>query len=317
MQIIDAHCDALYKLQLAKRGTYFKHELNFRDAPELETNLYRLQQGKVKVQFFAIFVYPEIPSSEQWQHALEQVDVFHTEVIGKNPEMKHIKSFKDIALLKADEIGAVLTLEGLDCIGNDLMKLETLIRLGVLSVGLTWNNANLYADGIGEERGAGLTALGKEAISLINKHKLLTDVSHLSDQAFWEVLELADHPFASHSNARAIHPHKRNLPDEAIQALFEKGGQLDVVFHPSFISDNGEETDITDLIRHIEHLYSLGGKNKIGFGSDFDGIEVFVKNLEHAGKYQLLINELLNYFPEETVKGFAYKNMMYFLARVK
>lgn len=317
MRIIDAHCDALFKMQLAKRGRFYDRELDFRDDSELATNLERLQAGNVKVQFFAIFIYPDIPADEQWQHALEQVDLFYTEILEKNPEMKHIKSFDEIPTLKPNEIGAVLTLEGAECFGNDLMKLETLIRLGVLSVGLTWNNANLCADGIGEARGAGLTNLGREAIELMNKHQILADVSHLSDRAFWEVIELADYPFASHSNARTIHPHKRNLPDDAIRALFEKNGQLHVVFNPPFISEKDKEIGISDLIRHIDHLCSLGGQNNIGFGSDFDGIESHVKNLEHAGLYLNLINELVKHYSEEVVQGFAYNNMQNFLAKIK
>lgn len=314
--IIDAHCDALFQLQLAKRGIKHNRLLHFRDDPRLATNVKRLQEGGVKVQFFAIFILPDIPSDEQWQHALEQVDLFYTEVLGKNPEMKHVKSFKEIKDLMPNEIGAVLTLEGAESFGNDLMKLRTLIQLGVLSVGLTWNHANLCADGAGEPRGGGLTQLGKEAVELMNENRILTDISHLSDQSFWDVIDMADYPFASHSNARAIHNHKRNLPDDAIIALLEKGGQMHVVFHPPFTSEKGEDTKIADLIRHIEHICSLGGEKQIGFGSDFDGITTFIKDLEHAGLYPNLINELLKFYPEELVRGFMYDNMINFLTGV-
>lgn len=310
MKIIDTHCDALLKLQHTKRRIDCDTPLNFRTSPELETNMLRLKKGGVRVQFFAIFIYPDIPTDEQWQHALEQADMFHSEIIGKNPEMKHIRSFTEIDNLKPGEIGAVLTLEGAECIGNDLTKLRTLYRLGVLSVGLTWNYANLCADGAGEVRGAGLTAFGKEVVALNNENRILTDVSHLSDQAFWDVLEHADYPFASHSNARSICNHPRNLPDEAIQALIGKGGFIHIVFNPPFIRENSEEASILDLIRHIDHICSLGGEKYLGFGSDFDGISSFVDRLSHAGEYQNLINELLKSYPEEIVKGFAYDNFM-------
>src|SRR5690625_650785 len=100
MKIIDTHCDALYKMQLAKRGIEFTKPLDFRSSPELDTNLERLQAGGVKVQFFAVFILPDVPSDEKWQHALEQVDLFHSEILGKNPEMKQIKQFSDIEDLK-------------------------------------------------------------------------------------------------------------------------------------------------------------------------------------------------------------------------
>ncbi len=310
MKIIDTHCDALLKLQLAKNGkNYGKKLLNFTASEELETNLLRLQTGEIMTQFFAIFIYPTIPVEQKWAAALEQVDLFYTEILEKNPQMKHIKKWEDLTLLKEGEIGAVLTLEGADAFGNDLSKLRHLYRLGVLSIGLTWNNANLCADGAEEGRGAGLTNLGKEVVKLNNDHRILTDVSHLAEKGFWDVMELAEYPFASHSNAFALCPHPRNLKDDQITSLIENGGHIHVVFYPPFI--NGEQaSDMSDLIKHIDHICSLGGLKHIGLGSDFDGIDAYTKGLEHAGTYQNLINELLKYYAEDAVRGFAYQNIL-------
>lgn len=311
MKIIDTHCDALLKLQLAKRGEpYNLKPLNYTNTSQLDTNLNYLKMGNVAVQFFAIFIEPSIPSAEKWQHALEQIDLFYTEIIGKNPEMKHIKKWDDFAKIKEGEIGAVLTLEGADAIGNDLGKLRHLYRLGIMSVGLTWNNANLCADGAGEPRGGGLTLLGKDVVKLNNENRILTDVSHLSLNGFWDVMEFADYPFASHSNAKVLCDHPRNLEDKQIKAMFAKNGIIHVVFNPPFINQNSEKATISDLIRHIDHLCSLGGVKNIGFGSDFDGIDSYIENLENAAKYQNLINELLKIYPEDVVRGFAYRNFL-------
>lgn len=311
MKIIDTHCDALLKLQLAKRGRFFQQEsLNFTNSEALETNFERLRTGGVKVQFFAIFLYPDVPSDEKWQHALEQVDLFYTEVLGKNPAMKQIKKWDDIDRLKDDEIGAVLTLEGADAFGNDLMKLRQLYRLGVLSIGLTWNNANLCADGAGEPRGGGLTLLGKEVVKLNNEHRIFTDVSHLSVQGFWDVMELADYPMASHSNARSLRDHPRNLDDEQAKAMFAKNGLIDVVFCPDFIKEDASRVTIPDLITHIDHLCGLGGVRNIGIGSDFDGVGAYIEDLENASKFQNLINELQKRYSEDQVAGFAYRNFL-------
>lgn len=303
MNIIDLHCDALMKLQAAKG------RLRFADASELQTNKTRLHKGKVKVQCFAIFIEPEIKGDQKFQVALEQIDYFYKEVLGKNPDMVHIKEWSDFDRLKIGQIGAMLTLEGVDAIGNDLTKLHILYRLGVRSVGLTWNNANLAADGAGEPRGAGLTLFGKEIVEFNNQHQILTDASHLSDKGIWEVIELAKYPIASHSNARALCQHPRNLTDEQAGALFAKGGLIHVVYHPPFIKESGGAT-ISDLVKHIEHFCSLGGVKQIGLGSDFDGISIFVKNLEDASKSQNLINELLKHYKEEEVRGFACENFL-------
>lgn len=316
MKIIDTHCDALFKIQQSRRNQSTKKPLRFRDSPELNTNLGYLKQGNIKVQFFAIFIMPNVPTDEKWQHALEQIDIFYQEIIASNPEMKHIKKWSDLNKLKEGEIGAVLTLEGADAFGNDFVKLRLLYQLGVLSIGLTWNNANLCADGVEEPRGAGLTSFGHEVVRLNNEHGVLTDVSHLSIRAFWDVIELAEFPIASHSNAFALCGHPRNLNDDQLKAMFQKGAMVHVVFWPPFINQGRKDATITDLIKHIDYLCELGGIRNIGLGSDFDGINSFVTNLEDASKYQNLINELLKHFKEAEVKGFARLNFLHYIQQV-
>lgn len=308
MKIIDTHCDALYRLQNAKWNS---QHLNFLDAEELDTNLTRLKKGNVKVQFFAIFLDPdEVPSERLWYAALEQIEIFQAEILDKYPEVKHIRKWDEINQLKDNEIGAVLTLEGADCIGNDLEKLQYLYEQGILSVGLTWNPANLCADGAAEPRGAGLTSFGKRVVELNNEFGIFTDVSHLCEQAFWDVIEIAAYPFASHSNARAICDHPRNLNDKQIQAMIEKNAPMHLVFHPPFINTDSDEASIDDLINHVEHIRQLGGVDIIGFGSDFDGIELKVEDLEHAGAYGNLLDKLSEKYSEEELGKFTYKNFL-------
>lgn len=303
MNVIDLHCDVLLKLY-EEEG-----RLSFKDAPELDVNLNKLKKGNVKVQCFAIFIEPEIKQANKFQAALNQVNYFYDEVLKKHPEMKHIRKWSDINSLKDGEIGAVLTLEGVDAISDDLEQLKLLYQLGVLSVGLTWNFANLAADGCLEPRSSGLTMFGREVVQLNNERRILTDVSHLSEPAFWDVIEIADYPVASHSNARAIFDHPRNLTDEQVKALYQKNAMIHVVFFPNFISEK-ETASIGDLIRHIDHLASLGGIRNIGLGSDFDGIDAHVLELENASKFPNLANELLKYYSEVEVKGFFYDNFM-------
>ncbi|HEY4554719.1 MAG TPA: dipeptidase [Bacillaceae bacterium] len=303
MEIIDLHCDVLYKLW--ETGG----KLRFEDSVELEANKGRLKRGQVKVQCFAVFIPPEMKTEHTFQAALAQIDLFYKDVLGNNPEMKHIRSWEDFDRLSPGEIGAMLTLEGVGCIGNDIGKLERLYRLGVMSVGLTWNNANLAADGVGEPRGAGLTSFGRDIVHLNNQHRILTDVSHLSEKAFWDVMDFAEYPIASHSNATSICPHPRNLTDSQAQALFQKDGMIHVVYCPPFVTERLPAV-MTDLIRHIDHFCTLGGVAQIGLGSDFDGITSHILGLENASCIQNLINELLKYFSEEQVKGFAGHNFL-------
>ncbi len=311
MKVIDTHCDALLRLQLAKNGSSYGVEpIDFRTSHEIETSLVRLEQGNVMAQFFAIFIEPEVPFDLKWQYALEQIDLFYTEILGKNKEMKHIRKWEDFHTLKDGEIGAVLTLEGADAFGDDLVKLRTLYRLGVLSMGMTWNYPNLCADGAGESRGGGLTDFGKEVVKLNNEHKVFTDVSHATVNGFWDILEHSDYPIASHSNARAKCDHVRNLYDDQIKEMFAKNGLIHVVFNPPFINEGERGGTLKDLINHIDHLCALGGEKQIGFGSDFDGIACYIDQLEHAGQFPNLINELLKHYSEDQVRGFASENFL-------
>ncbi|WP_083496752.1 dipeptidase [Brevibacillus choshinensis] len=303
MDIIDFHCDALLKIW-EQDG-----KISFTDAEELDANKVRLVQGGIKVQCFAIYTPSDMKAEQRFQSALDQIHHFYANVLANNPEMKQIREWSDFDQLKDGQIGAMLTLEGVEPIGNDLKKLHILYQLGVRSVGLTWNYANLAADGALEPRNAGLTSFGKEIIQFHNEHKILTDVSHLSEASFWDTLDVAKYPIASHSNSRAWCDNPRNLSDEQAKAMFAKGGNVHVVYCPMFVKEQGEAT-IPDLIRHIDHFCSLGGVRQIGLGSDFDGITTKVVGLEHAGTTHNLINELLKHYSEEEVRGFAGENFL-------
>lgn len=304
-------------MQMAKR--FENKQLQFRTAVELETNLNRLKSGGVNIQFFAIFISPKVPDDEKWEWALEQIELFQTEILAKHPEMIQIKRWSDLNRLGDGEIGAILSLEGAEPIGNDLRKLRHLHDEGVLSFGLTWNKANLCADGIDDERNGGLTPFGKVVVEFNNEHKILTDVSHLSEKSFWDVLDEAKYVFASHSNSRTICNHPRNLFDLQINALLAKGGLVNVTFYPPFIYEEyqHEKTSMSHLIRHIEHIVSLGGAKQIGFGSDFDGIDLYIEELCNAAYYPEFINELLQHFTYEEVSDFAYRNFLQFIKRIE
>ncbi len=114
-------------------------------------------------------------------------------------------------------------------------------------------------------------------------------------------MELSSRPFiASHSNVAAICNHSRNLSDEQIKALIALDGRMGLTFFPAFVRDSGKASS-EDMLRHIEHVCSLGGEKHLMFGSDFDGIDSWVENLEHPGKYPAFADLLLRYYPEESV----------------
>jgi membrane dipeptidase len=300
MTIFDGHCDVLYKM-------WRNRKISFQDSPELHVNLIHLSTFSRNVQCFALFVPEDVLFEHRFQACLEMIDIFYEEIIGKHDHIKHIRTKKDIDDLRNGEIGAMLTLEGCDAIGSDLTKLNTLFRLGVSSVGLTWNYANLVADGALEKRGAGLSNFGIEVVKQNNLVKAWTDVSHLSEQSFWDTIIYAEYPIASHSNVYSLCAHPRNLKDEQIEALIKCDGVIGVTFVPQFLKKEAN-AGIHDVIKHVEYICALGGERNLGFGSDFDGIDETVNGLENYSKFANLIEALLKLYSEQQVKQFVFNN---------
>jgi membrane dipeptidase len=233
-----------------------------------------------------------------------------------HPGMFPIRTKQDLQqALRPEEnrIGALLTLEGADGLEADFSYLRIAWNLGVRTLGITWNDANWAADGVRESRGGGFSAAGRRLIEECDSIGLTLDVSHLSERGFWELTELSEKPFvASHSNMRALCGHPRNLSDEQAKSIIGRGGRIGITFVPYFLRGDGKEAGIGDVLRHVERACELGGAAAVGFGSDFDGITQWVKDLEHPGKLYLLENELHKRYTAEQVEGFMGGNISAF-----
>ncbi|WP_002146132.1 dipeptidase [Bacillus cereus] len=302
MKIFDAHCDVLFQLWSTKGKKDFQND------SQLHITFEQLKKRKGSIQCFAIYVPETVAYERRFEVALQMIDIFHNEILSL-PGMKFIQTRNDINMLKQDEIGALLTLEGCEAIGKEAMKLRLFYRLGVRSFGLTWNYANLLADGALEARGAGLTAFGRQVVQELNTLHVWTDVSHLNERSFWDVIEIAQNPIASHSNCHQLCQHPRNLNDEQIRALINRNSIMGVTFVPQFLT-NERQANIADILRHVEYICSLGGEKNIGFGSDFDGILETVVGVEAYRDYENIINQLCKKYSESTVERFLYKNFV-------
>lgn len=285
-----------------------KGEKDFQNDSQLHITFEQLKKRKGSIQCFAIYVPETVAYENRFEVALQMIDIFHNEILSL-PGMKFIQTKNDINMLKQDEIGALLTLEGCEAIGKEAMKLRLFYRLGVRSFGLTWNYANLLADGALEARGAGLTTFGRQVVQELNTLHLWTDVSHLNERSFWDVIEIAENPIASHSNCYQLCGHPRNLTDEQIRALIKKNSIIGITFVPQFLT-NERQANIADILRHVEYICSLGGEKNIGFGSDFDGILETVVGVEAYRDYENIINQLCKKYSESMVEHFLYKNFI-------
>lgn len=165
--------------------------------------------------------------------------------------------------------GAIFSVENASFLADDLNFLYTLKNDGVKLLSLTWNEDNLLASGANGN--GGITPLGREAIREMNCLGLALDVSHLSHRAAMEGIELADKVLATHSALYSLNPHQRNLKNEHLLALKQKGGIVGICFYPLFL---GGEDVFERIYNSIEHLISLGMEKNIALGSDFDGAEM-------------------------------------------
>lgn len=305
MRIWDLHCDVLSKMMIHP-------ELTFDNESKLDVTAGRLAAGGVQLQAFAIYI-PQAWNGRPFEAVLASIDAF-SQRIASRCDMLPIRTKKDIeTLLQPGEkrVGALLTLEGAEGLEGNFAYLRLAYELGVRTIGLTWNDANWAADGVREPRGGGFTTAGRKLVAECDRLGLPLDVSHLSMKAFWELLELsAEAPIASHSNARAICDHPRNLTNEQIRAIIAAGGRIGITFVPYFLRGDGREATIDDVLRHLDYICGLGGAEYVGFGSDFDGIDRWVNGLEQPARYERLAEEIEKRFTIDQTEGFLRRNWL-------
>ena len=213
-------------------------------------------------------------------------------------------------------MSSVLTMEDGRLINSDFDKLDELYDLGVRAITLTWNSPNCFGYPHSknyEDMKRGLTNFGKEAIEYMNEIGMMIDVSHLSDGGFWDVANITKKPFvATHSNCRELSPHTRNMTDDMIRAIGEKGGVMGLNFCPAFLNKDicCNEAKIVTMIEHIMHMINIGGVEVAALGSDFDGMSGELE-VGHCGEYGKLFDALKKAgLSEETVDKITYKNVM-------
>lgn len=272
----------------------------------------KLKKGKSLAQFFALFIELQ-EDPEPLKTCLEMSDKFYTELEKNSEEIAFAKNYEDIIKNSTDgKISALLTIEEGGALEGKMYNLRTMYRLGVRLITLLWNTPNEigYPNFSSDYREKGLTNFGKELVCEMNELGMIIDVSHMSDGGFNDVSELSSRPFiASHSNARAVTNHPRNLTDEMIKVLANKGGLMGINFEKSFLG-TADISRVDDMIAHIKHIKNVGGIDVIGIGSDFDGISpsLEINNIGEIGK--LVKGLQTNGFREAEIEKIMYKNAL-------
>ncbi|MBD2845209.1 dipeptidase [Paenibacillus sp. IB182496] len=308
IETVDFHCDVLAKMLLDKQADFGGQKGDGR----LDVSYARLKEAKACLQVFAIYLPERLEPSTA--HLLQATELF-LRSIAALPGMRFVRTAKDLRECQASgKIGALLSLEGAAALQGRLYMVRIMQELGLRALGLTWNDANWAADGVMEPRQGGLTRAGRALVEECGRHRLVLDVSHLTERGFWEVAECSASPLiASHSNAYACCKHPRNLTDAQIRALAGMDGRIGITYVPQFLNDSGAAA-IDDVLRHIEHICTLGGAKQLVLGSDFDGIDRHVRGLAHPGHVPRLLEALLKRYDEPFVRGIAAEHALRFLS---
>lgn len=304
MQIIDLHCDTVMHL-------IDKPDLNLQHS-NLCVDIQKLKTANSLAQFFALYIdWQEQPNA--LQRCLSMVDVFHRAIKENSTDIALACNYQDLLLnQQAGKISAFLTIEEGAALEGRLENLRNFYRLGVRLLTLTWNYPNEigYPNCQMKYSVQGLTKFGKQVVEEMNTLGMIIDVSHLSDQGFYDVAKLSKKPFiASHSNARAIQNHARNMTDDMIRTVAEKGGVMGINFSGNFLGGS-KDSKIDDMITHIKHIYQVGGLEVIALGTDFDGIESNLEIANISEIHKLTAALRANGFTETAIEKIAYKNTL-------
>jgi membrane dipeptidase len=304
VKLIDLHCDTIYRIFTEDKKASLADN-NF------HVDIKKLKKSSSLAQFFALFLDLEEIETNPLDHTLAMLDRFYQELEKNQDRIKIAHNYEELVKNKADnKISAFLTIEEGEALQGSLANLRNFYRLGVRLITLTWNypNAIGYPNIKEEYRSKGLSSFGKEVVYEMNKLGMLIDVSHLSDQGFYDVAKLSTKPFiASHSNCRSLKGHSRNLNDEMIRVLADKGGIIGINFSSNFLADK-EISKVIDIVKHIKHIHQISGIDSIALGSDFDGIdcELEIKNIS---KMNMLYSALKKAkFSEDEIEKIFYKN---------
>lgn len=286
MKIIDMHCDTLLK-------GWRKPEIGFLDG-DLSVNLNLLKENGCMAQFFAIWLPREEMKTMDSYDILKSIYGYYCKVMEENSGLiKPAYSRADIENNHKNGIlSSFLTVEDGVFLDGKIERLTEAYDMGVRLLTLLWN----YENSVGfpnsddpEVHMKGLKPFGIEAVEKMNQLGMIIDVSHLSEGGFYDVKKYSSKPFvASHSCARALCNHRRNLTDHQLKVLGEAGGVVGVNFESSFLQEGLEGATFELIIRHLLYMRDKAGIEAIGFGSDFDGIENNGELVNYSGFISLL-----------------------------
>jgi membrane dipeptidase len=281
------------------------------NSPKTYTDIARLRKGGVGAIFFSVYVASKyVEGNRSANRALQMIDSVYHDIIDRYPDTFVLAlTAKDILRAHREhKIAGLMGLEGGHAIEDSTRLLRDYYRLGVRYMTLTHTNTNNWADSSGDienpavQHHNGLTPFGKDVIREMNRLGMMVDISHVADKTFYDALETSQAPLiASHSSARAVTNAPRNMTDDMIKALAQKGGVIQINIYCRFISQKAADAPegatvsatLEDVVAHIDHVRQIAGIDAIGLGTDFDGITCAPVGLDDVSMFPNLTRALL------------------------
>lgn len=301
--MFDAHCDTLSYL--------LEHPAATLEKSSGQLDLERLAGYVPCAQFFAVFRDRAVTGRPMWDCFLEQVDLFERLMCQYSSRIVHCRSAAQAReAAEQGKVAAFLSVEGAELLECSEERLEQACGLGVRAVNLTWNHANALSGSNKDEPERGLSECGRRFVRRMGQLGMLIDVSHLSDPGFWDVMEYAPGPvIASHSNARSVFFHTRNLTDSQITAIIKGRGVIGLNLYEAFLGQ--PPTGVDTVLAHLEHMLELGGGKTVALGGDWDGADPLAGGFSHVSHWRLLYDAMVRRnYPRELIENLFYNNMM-------
>ena len=286
MIVLDSHCDTP---SLMVNGL----DIGI-DNRECQVDIPKLIAGGVDVSFFAACTYAEYSPETATSRALEMIASVYDSLGKYGDRIALALTPDDVMANKANNLISILIgMENGAPVQKSMSLLRLFHRMGVRYMTLTHNGDNEIADAAMEgKRWGGLSPFGREVVAEMNRLGIIVDVAHVSDGTFSDVLDCSKKPVLStHSCCRALANHPRNMTDEMIKRMADKGGVIQINFYPYFLTTTAQ-AGVEDVIRHIDHAVKVGGIEHVGIGTDFDGIKVTPVGLENISKLPVVFDLL-------------------------
>jgi len=328
--LFDGHNDLPWTIRESATAPHDVTAYDLRATTPGHTDIARLRAGMVGAQFWSVYIPFASVQEGAAKTQLEQIDIAK-QIFARYPEVfeETLTAEAVLAAFRAGRIASVIGMEGGHAIENSLGALRAFYGMGARYMTLTHSSNIDWADsGTDTPRHNGLTAFGREVVREMNRLGMLVDLSHTSPKTMHDVLDIAEAPVIwSHSSARALVEHGRNVPDDVLRRLPQNGGVVMVTFVPSFINEAARDwqalpeaersrtteprATLADVANHIDHIKRIAGVDHVGIGSDFDGISSVPVGLEDVSKFPDLFAELSRRgWTEDELKKLAGENVL-------